>query len=152
MLCCSPCLTWVGNLGSLTATRSEFNKCWHKWGLKMKSMKLVCGTMMIAALSTSAYSAEKASNGTYTASCFYCHGEAGSGNPVQDKYWNMRIPRLNSAYIQQKSDAELKEVILNGRRKMPAALMGAPHADNRTKVKAEQVPELIAYIRSLKKK
>lgn len=37
-----------------------------------------------------------------------------------------------------------------GKRKMPAAMMGYPHTTNRTKVTAEQIPDLLAYIHSLK--
>lgn len=117
------------------------------------SLTFVCGLMIAAAfmLSTSAYSAASDGKATYNNSCVYCHGKAGAGNTVQDAFWKMKIPRLNGAYVQQKSDDELKQVILNGKRKMPAAMMGKPETEHRTKVTPEQVPDLIAYIRTLKK-
>jgi mono/diheme cytochrome c family protein len=126
-------------------------------GLNMKtmnSMRLVWGMTLAAtfALSTPAYSAADAGKATFNGSCIHCHGKNAAGNPSQDRYWKMRIPRLNEAYVQNKSDEELKNVIMNGIRKMPPALMGHPHAADRTKVKPEAVPDLIAYIRSLKKK
>ena len=104
------------------------------------------------AYSTPAYSSSvDAGKATYDNSCIHCHGAAGAGNTVQDRFWKMRIPRLNGPYVQKKSDAELKNVILNGKRKMPPAMMGQPETAHRTKVEENQVPDLIAYIRSLKK-
>lgn len=88
----------------------------------------------------------------YESSCIHCHGAAGEGSRVMDNYWKMRIPRLNSAYVQSKTDAELRDIILNGKRKMPPAMAGKPETQHRTKITAEQVPALIAYVRSLKDK
>jgi mono/diheme cytochrome c family protein len=115
--------------------------------------KLICGVTFAAtvALSTAASSTVDAGKGIFNDSCIHCHGVAGAGNLAQDQFWNIKIPRLNQDYVQNKSDKELTYVILNGKRKMPAAVMGKPHAENNTKVKPEQVPDLIAYIRSLKK-
>ena len=69
---------------------------------------------------------------------------------MADQFWKMRIPRLDRDYVQKKSDAELRDVILNGKRKMPPALVGKPETQHQTKVTPEQVPDLIAYIRTLK--
>lgn len=117
------------------------------------SMMLACGVMIAAAfaLATPAYSAVEDGKVTYNDSCVYCHGPAGTGNPVQDQFWKMKIPRLSGDYIQKKSDKELTQVILNGKRKMPPVMIGNPEAAHRTKVTPEQVPDLIAYIRTLKK-
>jgi mono/diheme cytochrome c family protein len=103
------------------------------------------------ALATPAYSAVDAGKATYSDSCIHCHGEAGVGHSVSDQYWKMRIPRLNEDYVQKKSDEELKQVILNGKRKMPPAMMGSRETAHRTKVAPEQVPDLIAYLRTLKR-
>lgn len=88
----------------------------------------------------------------YNNSCITCHGASGEGNPVMDRFFKIRIPRLNMPPIQSKTDEELTHVILNGKRKMPAAMNGLPETQHRTKIVAEQVPELIAYIRTLKNK
>ena len=116
-------------------------------------MKLTNFMAMAAALalSTPVYSAADAGKAIYDASCTKCHGEAGTGNPIADQFWKMKIPRLSGNYVQKKSDNELQHVILNGKRKMPPAMVG-PETAHRTKVTAEQVPDLIAYVRSLKKK
>jgi mono/diheme cytochrome c family protein len=118
------------------------------------SQKLMCGMTIAAmfALSTPAYSAADAGKATYDISCINCHGKAGAGNNIMDKFWQVRIPRLDGEYVQKKSDDEIKSVILNGVRKMPPAVQGHPHDAGTTKVRPEQVPDLIAYLRSLKKK
>ena len=69
-----------------------------------------------------------------------------------DTFYKIRIPRLNSEYVQKKSDEELRHVILNGKRKMPAAMAGLPETQHRSKITPEQVPDLIAYVRTLKNK
>ena len=104
---------------------------------------------LIAALAPLSFAAD-AGKALYDTSCIHCHGASGEGSSVMDKYWKMRIPRLNSAYVQGKSDDELKDVILNGKRKMPPAMAGKPETQHRTKITADQVPDLVAYIRTLK--
>ena len=117
-------------------------------------MRLVCGMTLAAAVvfAAPADPSAEAGKATYNNSCIHCHGTAGAGNPVQDTFWQVAIPRLDGDYVQKKSDDELKTVILNGYRKMPAAVQGQAHNTKGIKVKPEQVPDLIAYIRSLKKK
>jgi mono/diheme cytochrome c family protein len=118
------------------------------------SAQLVCGMTVAAifAFATPAFGWDQAAGkATYDNSCVHCHGEAGIGSPVADKFWKMTIPQLNSKYVQKKSDEELTVVILNGKRKMPPAMMGKPETEHRSKVTPEQVPDLIVYIRTLKK-
>ena len=120
------------------------------------SIKVLCGVTFVAiTLAIPAHAASDAGKTTYNDSCIQCHGPAGGdGNPVADRLWKVRIPRLNGAYVQKKSDAELTQVILNGKRKMPPAMMmkGNPDTAHKNKITAEQVPDLIAYIRTQKKK
>ena len=113
----------------------------------------LCGIAVAATLAFSmpADSAVDAGKSAYKLSCMRCHGDLGRGNTSQDQFWKLKIPRLTSAYVQKKSDAELKAIILNGKRKMPPVMMGGPETQHQTKVTEEQVPGLIAYIRSLKK-
>jgi mono/diheme cytochrome c family protein len=120
--------------------------------MKLKTASVLCGGAIAAtlALSMPADSAVDAGNRTYNLSCVRCHGEFGRGNSSQDQFWKMKIPRLNSSYVQKKSDGELKTIILNGKRKMPPVMMGGSETQHQTKVTEEQVPSLIAYIRSLK--
>ena len=108
-------------------------------------------TAAFAFLASADPSAE-AGKAIYDNSCIHCHGDAGAGNPVQETFWHVKIPRLDGDYVQKKTDYQLRTVILNGYRKMPPAVQGQPHSTVGLKVKPEQVPDLIAYIRSLKKK
>lgn len=114
----------------------------------------VCGfaAASILTLATPAFADVSAGKAIYDNSCIHCHGESGVGSSVMDSFWKMRIPRLNSDYVQKKPDAELRNVILNGKRKMPPAMSGSPETQHRSKITAEQVPDLVAYIRTLKGK
>jgi len=112
------------------------------------SFPLIAVLAMCAPLSV----ASENGKALFNNSCITCHGAAGEGNPVMDRFYKIRIPRLNAAYAQGKSDDELKNVILNGKRRMPEAMNGLPETQHRSKITAEQVPDLIAYVRTLKSK
>jgi mono/diheme cytochrome c family protein len=88
----------------------------------------------------------------YENSCTSCHGSAGEGNRLMDRHYKVRIPRLNSADVAKMTDAHLTTVILNGKRKMPRPMAAVPTTLHRTEITAEQVPDLIAYVRTLSKK
>jgi mono/diheme cytochrome c family protein len=82
--------------------------------------------------------------------CKNCHGPEGKGNPTVDSFWKIKIPRLNSQYVQQKTDDELRKIITGGIRKMEPVRFDAPTAPHRPKLKPEQVTDVIAYVRTLK--
>jgi mono/diheme cytochrome c family protein len=86
----------------------------------------------------------------YERTCRNCHGVEGKGNPTVDSFWKLKIPRLNSKFVQQKSDAELRKIITGGIRKMEPVRMDAPTAPHRVKLTPEQVEQTIAYVRTLK--
>ena len=77
-----------------------------------------------------------AGEATYKAKCAACHGADGKGKEA------MKTKDLASADEQKMSDADLSAVITNGKPpKMP------PYKT----LTADQVKDLVAYIRSLKK-
>jgi mono/diheme cytochrome c family protein len=80
--------------------------------------------------------------------CKSCHGPEGKGDAMADKFYQVRIPRLTSAYVQQKSNEELKDIILKGRRKMKPVQQGQPIAEHR--LNAEWTDSVISYVRTLK--
>jgi mono/diheme cytochrome c family protein len=84
--------------------------------------------------------------------CKNCHGPEGKGNPTVDSFWKLKIPRLNSQYVQQKSDADLKKIITGGVRKMEPVRMDAPTAPHRVKLTPAQVDDVVVYVRTLKSK
>lgn len=76
-----------------------------------------------------------AAEATFKAKCAGCHGADGKGKEM------MKTKDLASADIQKMSDADLSGVISNGKGKMPAYKTMTP----------EQVKDMVAFIRSLKK-
>ena len=76
----------------------------------------------------------------YKAKCAACHWADGKGETTVGKANKVRD--LGSADVQKQSDDELSGIISNGKGKMPAYSKS---------LKAEQIKDLVAYIRSLKK-
>jgi mono/diheme cytochrome c family protein len=72
---------------------------------------------------------------TFKTKCAGCHGTDGKGKEA------MKTPDLTSADVQKKSDADLSGIISNGKGSMPAYKT----------MTTDQVKDMVAYIRSLKK-
>jgi cytochrome c6 len=75
---------------------------------------------------------------TFKSKCAGCHGADGTGSAMGKK---MGVHDFTSADVQKMSDAELSDIITNGKNKMPKY----------PSLKPEEVKGLVAYIRSLKK-
>ena len=83
--------------------------------------------------------------------CQVCHGANGAGNRAADEFFKFKLPRLNSAYVQEKSDDELRKIVLEGRRRMdPVRFQEADGA--RHGLPASAIDPVIAYVRSLAEK
>ena len=74
----------------------------------------------------------------FKSKCAGCHGADGTGSATGKK---MGAHDFTSADVQKMSDAELTDVITNGKNKMPKY----------PALKPGEVQGLVAYIRSLKK-
>lgn len=74
----------------------------------------------------------------YKSKCAACHGPDGTASAMGKK---MGAHDFASAEVQKMSDAELSDVIVNGKNKMPK--YGS--------LKPEDIKGLVAFIRSLKK-
>ncbi len=74
----------------------------------------------------------------FKSKCAGCHGADGTGSAMGKK---MGAHDFTSADVQKMSDAELTDVIANGKNKMPKY----------ASLKPEEVKGLVAYIRTLKK-
>jgi mono/diheme cytochrome c family protein len=70
-----------------------------------------------------------------------CHGPDGTGKTMMGE--KLKIPDLQSAEVQKKTDDDLKTIIIKGKNKMPAY---------ETKLNKEQIEKLVAHIRDLAKK
>jgi mono/diheme cytochrome c family protein len=90
----------------------------------------------VCLLSVPAKADVAAAEATFKTKCAGCHGADGKGKEA------MKTRDLSSADVQKQSDAELTGIITNGKPpKMPAYKTMTP----------EQVKDMVAYIRSLKK-
>jgi mono/diheme cytochrome c family protein len=78
---------------------------------------------------------------TFKTNCVQCHSANGSGDSVAGKA--LKAKDLRSPEVQKQTNAELTEIISKGKNKMPA--FGE-------KIKPEDMPKLVAYVRSLAKK
>jgi cytochrome c5 len=85
----------------------------------------------------------------YDRTCRRCHGPDGKGDPRADKFFKTTIPRLNSAAVQGKSDAELKRIISQGSSAMPPVEI--EEAGFRHRLPAQSVDAVVAYVRTLKR-
>jgi mono/diheme cytochrome c family protein len=107
-----------------------------------KTVKQVGGMTLAAVLlagvclfSTPAKADVAAAEATFKAKCAGCHGVDGKGKEA------MKTRDLSSADVQKQSDADLSGIIVNGKGKMP------PYKT----MSADQVKDMVAFIRSLKK-
>jgi mono/diheme cytochrome c family protein len=94
---------------------------------------------------------EKASlsgKAAYNQTCIRCHGPNGKGDKSADKFFNTTIPRLNSAEVQSKSDADLKEIITKGSSKMPP--VETDESGFRHRLPPQDLDAVVAYVRTLK--
>jgi mono/diheme cytochrome c family protein len=77
----------------------------------------------------------------YKAKCVMCHSADGSGSSPAGKA--MKVPDLRSDEVQKKTDAQLTDVLVNGKNKMPAY---------KDKLSGDEVKGLVGYMRALAKK
>jgi mono/diheme cytochrome c family protein len=94
----------------------------------------------IALLSAPAKADTAAAEATYKAKCAMCHGPDGKGETATGK--TMKVKDFTSEDVQKMSDADLTAAISTGKGKMPAYKT----------LSADQVKDLVAYIRTLGKK
>lgn len=103
-------------------------------------MKRIVMIALVLVSSVGVASAEGAGKNIFASKCSICHGPDGSGKTSMGKALN--IADLHSATVQKMSDADLKNVITNGKNKMPAF---------KGKLTDAQMGDVLAYIRTLGK-
>ena len=81
-----------------------------------------------------------ASSATFRTKCAMCHGQGGSGSEVGK---SMNVPDLRSREVQKLPDAQLAQVIANGKGGMPSF---------KNSLSEDQIHSLVAHIRSLHEK
>jgi cytochrome c6 len=102
----------------------------------------ILGLLLCAAFGVLALPAKAQTGGEalYKAKCAACHGADGKGETAVGK--TNKIRDLGSADVQAQSDDVLAGIIGSGKGKMPAYGKS---------LKPEQIKDLVAYIRTLKK-
>jgi mono/diheme cytochrome c family protein len=106
-------------------------------------MKLINRTYLLVLAVTlvlSAFAAAQSGGDLYKSKCAMCHGASGAGDTAMGK--NLKLRDLGSDDVQKQSDADLANIITNGKDKMPKY-------DG--KLTKDQVGDVVKYIRSLKK-
>src|ERR1700731_511101 len=81
-----------------------------------------------------------ASSATFRTKCAMCHGQDGAGSDVGK---SMNIPDLRSLAVQKVPDAELAQIISNGKAGMPPF---------KSSLSEDQIHGLVRYVRSLGRK
>ncbi|HUA00471.1 MAG TPA: cytochrome c [Candidatus Aquilonibacter sp.] len=77
----------------------------------------------------------------FKSKCAACHGADGSGNTAVGK--SLKLKDMASADVQKQTDADLTAMITNGKGAMPSY---------KDKLTADQIKQVVAFIRSLAKK
>ncbi len=106
----------------------------------MKKMAIFLALALLGMVSAPAAFADDAA-ALYKTKCASCHAADGSGSTPMGKKLNLRD--LRSPEVQKQTDAQLTEMTAKGKNKMPAY---------EKKLTADQIKELVAYIRELGKK
>ena len=107
--------------------------------MKKVSVVLTIATVLAVVFTLSLSANAQAAADLFKSKCAMCHGPDGSGSAMGKK---MGAHDFTAAEVQKMSDAELTEIITNGKNKMPK------YAD---KLKPEEIKGLVAHIRTLKK-
>jgi len=105
----------------------------------MKSvMKLFLAVLAFALLFSTCSLADSGAD-TFKGKCAMCHGADGKGATAMGKNLNLRD--LGSADVQGQSDADLTNIVTNGKGKMPKY-------DG--KLTKDQIGDVVKFIRTLK--
>jgi cytochrome c6 len=104
--------------------------------IEFKVFAIAAAFAVVQGLSLSAHAQDAAD--LYKSKCAACHGAEGTGSAMGKK---MGAHDFTTADVQKMSDAQLTDIITNGKNKMPK--YGS--------LKPEEIKGLVAYIRALKK-
>jgi cytochrome c6 len=120
--------------------------------LKMKRESFVCTcailtvliveVMLFSASNVQAHAGENraAAETTFRAKCAMCHGPDGAGSEIGH---SMNVPDLRSPAAQKLPDAELAQIISDGKGGMPSF---------KSSLTGPQIHALVSYIRSVRQK
>ena len=127
----------------LWSPESAFELPGHTQEAFMRLFAIIC-SIAILSLAIPAFAEGDAGAGkeVFSKKCASCHGTAGEGKDTVAKALKVELRHLGAKEVQTKSDADLKKNILEGVGKMRAV----------AGVDAKAADDLVAYLRTLKKK
>jgi cytochrome c6 len=99
---------------------------------------LTIATVIALFLSIPLFTQAQDASALFKSKCAGCHGADGTGSAMGKK---MGAHDFTTADVQKMSDADLTDIITNGKNKMPKY----------ASLKPEEIKGLVAYIRTLKK-
>ena len=103
--------------------------------------KLMFALAATALAAAPAFAADAAAGkAVYDRSCKTCHGMDGAANPGIEKAENVTIRDLKSPEVQSMNDADIKNIVTQGKGKMHAV----------SSLSGKQVDDVVAYVKSLK--
>jgi mono/diheme cytochrome c family protein len=105
---------------------------------RIHTKMLTIATALAVVLSISLSASAQDAAALYKSKCAGCHGADGTGSAMGKK---LGAHDFTGAEVQGMSDAQLTDIITNGKNKMPKY----------ASLKPEEVKGLVAYIRTLKK-
>jgi cytochrome c6 len=105
---------------------------------RIETKLLTIATALAVVLSLSLSARAQDASALFKSKCAGCHAADGTGSAMGKK---MGAHDFTSADVQKMSDAELTDIITNGKNKMPKY----------ASLKPEEIKGLVAYIRTLKK-
>ncbi len=101
----------------------------------------VCLSLFVASIARANPGPDSAaSSATFRTKCAMCHGPDGSGSEVGK---SMNVPDLRSPVVQKLPDAQLAQIISDGKGGMPSF---------KNSLSEEQIHALVAHIRALRQK
>jgi cytochrome c6 len=106
--------------------------------MKVDFKVFTVATALAVVLSLSLPASAQDASALYKSKCAGCHGADGTGSAMGKK---MGAHDFTAAEVQGMSDAQLTDIITNGKNKMPK--YGS--------LKPEEIKGLVTYIRTLKK-
>jgi mono/diheme cytochrome c family protein len=111
---------------------------WSLNVMKIDFKVFTLATALAVVLSLSLPAGAQDASALFKSKCAACHGADGTGSAMGKK---MGVHDFTTDEVQKMSDAELTDIITNGKNKMPK--YGS--------LKPEEIKGLVAYIRTLKK-
>jgi cytochrome c6 len=107
----------------------------------LQSFTVVALLCMLAGVAAAQSASSSAGETLFKSKCAMCHGPDGAGKTMMGE--KLKIPDLRSEDVQKQTDAQLNQVITDGKAKMP------PY---KGKLTPEQIDQLVSEIRDLAKK